>query len=506
MENVEMEHVELLKEGPLDVAPEPKKSFGQRVSDYSDVRSKAILMAFFSALALLLLLVGNFVTFSEPRASISEGFMGVELLIMLFTGNYVKHIRPSILEYEITVPGFVPVLVLVMLLVMLAVCLISFYFCFVRKQDIKWLGFAYFGLSALFFIVFCILVGSESLRAVNREGTELAFYQVFDTSILLIVSVLIFLVLGVIQLKLKIEQVKKVKKFWFSYLLLIVPTVAMLLFSFYPIFMQCIISFKDYSLAGGIWGSKWVGFQWFQQIFCDPAILRVIGNSFYLAILRIIANMLPSLLLAIFLYDMAAQKLRGVCQTILYIPHFFSWVVIYAVFYAFFANNGAVNQIIRLIVGDNEFYIDFLTNPNNIVPIIIGSGIWKEVGWGTILYLAALSNVDPTLFEAASIDGAGAMRKLWHITLPGIMSVVIFLLILSLGSVLANGLEQIMLFANTVVRDRVYTIELWVYYQGIGKTQYGISSAMGFFQSLIGLILVLFCNWLSRKTVDRGLW
>ena len=323
---------------------------------------------------------------------------------------------------------------------------------------------------------------------------------------LLVLMALVFIVLGLFQLLLKVETMRRVKKFWFSYLLLVIPTVAMLLFNFYPIFMQCVMSFKDYKLADGIWGSPWVGMQWFDQIFSDSAILQVIGNSLYLAILRILAGMLPPLILAIFLYDMAFQKLKGPFQTILYIPHFFSWVVIYAVFYAFFSNSGAINQILRLIVGDNEYYVDFLTNPKNIVPIIIISGIWKEVGWGTILYLAALSGVDPTLYEAASLDGAGAMRKLWHITLPGISSVVVFLFILSMGSVLNNGLEQIMLFANTVVRDKVYTIELWVYNQGIGKMEYGISSAVGFFQSLIGLILVLFCNWLSRKTVDRGLW
>lgn len=499
-----MENTEVLT--PQNDGKTIRPSLGQKILDFDNVRSKGILVVFFIAVSVILLLATSFVTFTEPRASIAAGFSGAALLGILFTGRYEVRYVTDILDFTFEVPAFVPVVALIILLAMIGMGGAIAWFSIVKKRDIKPLGWGLFGVAALNLITFIVFICADGLRAVNRTGEELAFYRVFDTSMLLIVFTLIYVVIGGIQLRVDAGMLRRIKKFWFAYLLLIVPTVAMLLFNFYPIFMQCIISFKDYTLAGGIWGSEWVGMQWFRQIFSDPAILRVIGNSFYLAILRIIAGMLPPLILAIFLYDMAFQKVKGVFQTILYIPHFFSWVVIYAVFYAFFANTGAINQIIRLIVGDSEYYVDFLTNPNNIVPIIIFSGIWKEMGWGTILYLAALSSVDPTLYEAAALDGAGAMRKLWHITLPGISSVVVFLFIISMGSILNNGLEQVMLFANTVVRERVYIIELWVYYQGIGDMQYGISSAVGFFQSLIGLILILFCNWLSRKTVGRGLW
>ena len=481
-------------------------SIGQKILEFSNIWSKTIVVLFFCVLSIVLLLFTRFVTFTEPRASLSIGFNRMALLGILFSGQYELHYSSSTLDFVFTVPQFVPIIFLVLLLAIVCITLLVLWFGIFKQKDIKQFGWPLIAIGCIFFVVFILFITSKGLRAVDRQGDELPFFNVYDTSMLLVLMALVFIVLGLFQLLLKVETMRRVKKFWFSYLLLVIPTVAMLLFNFYPIFMQCVMSFKDYKLADGIWGSPWVGMQWFDQIFSDSAILQVIGNSLYLAILRILAGMLPPLILAIFLYDMAFQKLKGPFQTILYIPHFFSWVVIYAVFYAFFFFFCAINQILRLIVGDNEYYVDFLTNPKNIVPIIIISGIWKEVGWGTILYLAALSGVDPTLYEAASLDGAGAMRKLWHITLPGISSVVVFLFILSMGSVLNNGLEQIMLFANTVVRDKVYTIELWVYNQGIGKMEYGISSAVGFFQSLIGLILVLFCNWLSRKTVDRGLW
>jgi len=311
---------------------------------------------------------------------------------------------------------------------------------------------------------------------------------------------------GTLTLLLKPERMRVVKRFWFCYLLLVVPTLCMLVFNFYPILLQCVIAFKNYKLSDGIWGSDWVGLDYFRQIFTDPSIRSVIFTSVKLSMFRMTVSIIPPLVLAVFMFDMGLNRYRKVVQTIVYIPHFFSWVIIYGVFYALLSNTGIVNQLLKALTGNGNYYVDFLTNKSLIIPILLISQVWKEIGWGTILYLAALSNVDATLYEASALDGAGPLQRLFHITIPSIMSVIVFLCLMQIGSILSNGLDQILLFANLAVRDQVNTIELWVYQNGIGKLDYGLASAVGFFQSLIGLALVLSCNKLSTKTVGRGLF
>ena len=170
------------------------------------------------------------------------------------------------------------------------------------------------------------------------------------------------------------------------------------------------------------------------------------------------------------------------------------------------SNTGLVNGILKGITGNPDYYKDFLTEPGIIRTVLMVTLIWKEAGWGTILYTAALSNVDASLYEAAEIDGAGPMVKLFKITLPSISSIIIFTIIMSIGSILNNSLDQILMFSNTVVLDKVYTIEMWVYKNGIGKQQFGLASAVGFLQSSIGLVMVLVCNKISAKITGRGVW
>lgn len=482
-----------------------KKSLNLRLTEYNDIRFKSLIVLGMIFITALLMLFTPAITYSEPRASINVSFKGYRLFFYMMTGKWSIPITAGKLNFNLYLPQLCVISYFILfglLIVIFAIILVN---CFIRYKTMYKSGYLMAGWGAVALLWYGVLANTNSIGAFNRNLEIHPLYQVFDIGLTILVCALLMILASGIQLTLLKERIKRVKKYSFIYLLLVVPTICMILFSFYPIFMQTLMAFKDYKIANGIWGSKLVGFQHFKMIFRSREIMTVIGNSIYLSIIRIIATTFPPIVLAIFLFEIGNIFYRRTLQSIVYIPHFFSWVIIYSIFYVLLGNSGIVNQMIMSMKGEGA-YVDFLTDPKTIIPTLIISQIWKEVGWSTILYLAALSNIDPTLYEAASIDGAGAMKKLFRITLPGIMSVVVFLFILSIGGILNNNLEQLLLFANLAVRDKVTTIELWVYNQGIGKLEYGISSAMGFFQSLIGLGLVLITNKISKKTVGRGIW
>jgi putative aldouronate transport system permease protein len=287
------------------------------------------------------------------------------------------------------------------------------------------------------------------------------------------------------------------------YMMLIPILAYYIILRFYPMIVQLTLAFKKYTLLGGIWGSEWVGWDNFTYIFSKDDFYRVLSNTVIISLLRLAFGFLPPIILAILLYDLHSSKLRKISQTILYIPHFFSWVVMYGLVYALFSNSGFVNQVIEHLGGGVQ---NFLMGSDWFRPILIGSAIWKEIGWGTIIYLAGLSAIDTSLFDAAKMDGASPLRRIWHVTLPGIRSVMIFLLTLSLGSVLYAGGEQILLFYNPATYSVGDVIDTYVYRQGIGQLQYSMASAFSLFQSLIGLVLILGANALAKRTTGTGIW
>jgi len=293
------------------------------------------------------------------------------------------------------------------------------------------------------------------------------------------------------------------KQYWFLYLLLLAPLTYMILFQFYPIIVQFILSFKSYKLMGGIWGSPWVGLDNFRQVFARPDFYQALSNTVIISLLRLSFGFWPPLLLAILLFDLHSRLLKRVAQTIMYIPHFFSWVIVYGVTFALLSNLGVVNQVINLFGGDA---INFLVSVNWFRTVLVGSGIWKEIGWGTIIYLAGLTAVNPELYESAMMDGAGPWRRIWNITLPAIRPLIIFLLTLSLGSILHGGVEQILLYYSPATYSVGDVIDTWVYRQGLGQLQYSLAATAQFFQSLFGLVLVLLVNHLSKKFAGIGLW
>ncbi len=295
----------------------------------------------------------------------------------------------------------------------------------------------------------------------------------------------------------------RMRRYWFLYLLFVPVIVYYLVFRYYPIFLQGILAFKQYKLSSGIWGSPWVGFDNFTYVFARPDFYNVLENTIVISLLRIAFGFFPPIVLAILLFDLRSSWLRRVSQTILYIPHFFSWVIIYGIVFAMFSNTGMVNQLIMGIGGSEQ---NFLMAPEWFRPLIVGSGIWKEIGWGTIIYLAALTGIDPSIYEAAKVDGAGPLQRIRHITLPGIRPVVVFLFTLSLGSVLNAGVEQILLFYSPATYEIGDIIDTFVFRQGLNQLQYSMATAVGLFQSVIGLILILSANWLAKRYAGTGIW
>ena len=485
-----------------------RSSLSLRINSVDDSRMKGVIVFSVLVIAVIVMLFFRIFDYVNPRIGISYGIIGVRILWMLLSGQYMIE-GADFGEYgqmDIAVPVFPVAAFSVMILLLLAIAGVTLWFGIIKKRDYRFLGIPMMAYGALMLGLFLLLILAKWIPSGSADPRFEYFYQTFEVKKSTLLTLVLLLLAGGIQLGLNPKLIRKVKKFWFIYAILVVPSVFMLVFSFYPIFLQFIIAFKDYKTGTGIWGSEWVGFQYFQELFSDPELFRVVGNSIYLSLWRIFCSMVPPLILAIFLFDMGHDKLRKGIQTIVYIPHFFSWVIIYAIYYAFASNGGLIDGLVRVFTGDPNYVGNIMTNKNAIIPVLMITLVWKEIGWGTIIYLAALSNVDPTLYEAAVMDGAGPIHKLFNITLPSIASVIVFMLIMAIGSIISNPLDQILLFSNTVVMDRVYVIEYWVYKNGIGDTQYGLAAAVGFVQSLIGMTMVLVCNKISVKVTGRGVW
>lgn len=276
-----------------------------------------------------------------------------------------------------------------------------------------------------------------------------------------------------------------------------------LVFYYTPIVMGVIISFKNLKVGSTIGAAKWVGLENFKYIVTNNEIVHVVGNTLIISCLRLVWNFWPPILLAIFIFDINNAIYKRVCQTIVYVPYFFSWVIVYGIVFAIFSGNGFVNGIVAMFGGERQ---DFLSSPSLFRSMVVGSQLWKGIGWGTILYFAALTNVNPELYEAAKVDGAGPITRIRVITLPSIMPIITFSLIMALGSILNNDFEQILLFYNAATYNVGDIIDTWVYRVGLGKMQYSIGSAVGLLKAVVSLILIVAANYTSRRLSGRGMW
>jgi putative aldouronate transport system permease protein len=289
----------------------------------------------------------------------------------------------------------------------------------------------------------------------------------------------------------------------FLYMLLIPVAAYLILFKYAPIFGE-VIAFKNYRLSEGVWDSAWVGFDQFEKLFQSREFYTVLRNTLLLNLYNLVFAFPAPIVLALLLNEVRSEGYKRVLQNLLYIPHFISWVVLGSIIIALLSpSTGYVNYLLKGLGLEPIF---FLADKTWWPITFIGSSVWKEAGFGTILYLAAMSSIDPTLYEAAKIDGASKLRQIWHVTLPGIRSTIAILLILQVGKMMDVGFEQVYALRNPAVTSVAEVISTFVYTRGIVNLQYSYTAALGLFQSLIALILVVTVNRVIKKMGERGLW
>lgn len=286
-------------------------------------------------------------------------------------------------------------------------------------------------------------------------------------------------------------------------LLMFAPIILYFLVFKYAPMVGVIIAFKQYNFFDGMLGSPWVGLDNFELMFNNPQMVNVIRNTLFLSILGIVIGFPFPILLAILLNEVRQLWFKKSVQTLVYLPHFFSWVIIGGMIITLFSQeSGWINHMLLRWTGHS---FAFLYNELSWISIFISSGIWKEAGFSAIIYLAAITSIDPSLYESASIDGANKWQKIWNITIPGISSTIILLLVLSMGRVMEVGFDHVFVLQNQVVSSVSEVISTFVFKFGLKGAQFSLTAAMGLFESIVGLILVVAANAIARK-YQQGLW
>lgn len=297
--------------------------------------------------------------------------------------------------------------------------------------------------------------------------------------------------------------IKKILVNKWLYIFLIPGMLQIIIFDYIPMY-GIIIAFKNFSFVKGIWGSEWIGFKNFQYLFQSKDFFMILGNSLTFSILRLLWGFPAPILLALMLNEIGNVKYKRTIQTALYLPHFISWVVVAGMIINILSPTyGVINHSIKFFGGQA---IPFLQKPEFFRTIVISAEIWKGAGWGTIIYLAAMAGIDSEMYEAALIDGASRIQRIVYITIPSIMSTVVVVLILRMGSVLRNGFEQIFLLYNPMVYDVADVFETYTYRVGIMEGRFSYSTAVGIFQSVVGLVLIYTSNKLAKKVGEGRLW
>lgn len=309
-----------------------------------------------------------------------------------------------------------------------------------------------------------------------------------------------------------IRQMKPLKKESFLsyfvrnkwlYIFLIPGFLYLLVFKYVPMF-GIVIAFKNLNLVRGLWGSDWIGLQNFQILFESPHFYRVLKNSLLLSIYQIIWGFPAPILVALMLNEVRQMVFKRIAQTVLYLPHFISWVVLGGIIINFLSpTSGLVNYIVTSFGYEP---IKFLMKPEYFRSILVSAEIWKEVGWGTIIYLAAMSGIDPTLYESATIDGASRLQRIRYITLPGIATTVVILLLLKLGNILDNGFEQVFMLYNPLTYETADIFETYTYRIGLQDGRLSYATAIGLFKSVVGFVLIISANYTSRRISGKSIW
>ena len=296
------------------------------------------------------------------------------------------------------------------------------------------------------------------------------------------------------------------KKYWQLYVMLLFPLLYLVIFKYTPMsYIQ--IAFKKYKINKSLWEMPWAdnfGFEYFIDAFSNPDFLDALRNTILLNLLDLFIGFSIPIIFALILNELVFKRFKRVVQTVAYMPHFLSWVIICGLALQMFApSNGLVNMFLNKMGMES---VHFLDEPVHWIFTYIFLGIWQSFGWNSIVYLAAIAGINPELYEAAEVDGAGRWRKIWHVTLPGIKSTIVILLIMNLGNILGSGFDRPFALQNNLVMDVAEVLSTFVYKNGILGLKFSLTTAIGFFQSTVCVFFLLLANWISRKMGERGIW
>lgn len=286
------------------------------------------------------------------------------------------------------------------------------------------------------------------------------------------------------------------------YLFMLPGVLWYIVFHYFPL-LGNVIAFKDYSVFVGIIESPWVGFENFQKMIGDPDFLRALRNTLIIQSLQLVFAFPAPLLLALLLHSIISTRVKRTIQSIVYLPHFLGWVIVISMWQQVFGGTGFVNQV---LMNQGFDRVNIMNNPDTFYGLVVAQSIWKEVGWGTIIFLAALTKIDVQLYEAAVIDGANGFKRMITITLPGIRSIIVLLLILRLGSMMSVGFEQYFLQRNAVGAQVSEVLDTLVYTRGIGQGDWSFAAAVGLVNSVVGAFLIFVSNYLAKKFFDEGIF
>lgn len=286
------------------------------------------------------------------------------------------------------------------------------------------------------------------------------------------------------------------------YLMMLPPSLILLIYAYGPMF-GLVMAFQDFEPTLGFFRSEWVGMANFERIMKMPDIASIIRNTFFIATMKIVLGMLAAILVAILLNELQNKYFKRTVQTIIYAPYFLSWVILGGIFREFLSGSGLLNSFLGLFGIDP---VPFLSDPAIFPWVLIISDMWQLTGFNAIVYLAAITNIDPTLYEAAAMDGAGKLRQAFSITIPGILPYIVLMCVLNLGSVLNAGQDQILMLYSSSVYSTGDVIDTWVYRAGLQEGQYSLATAVGLFRSLVSLVLVSASYIIAKKKFDYNVF
>lgn len=308
---------------------------------------------------------------------------------------------------------------------------------------------------------------------------------------------------SVLETRKRIKRRNYIKKTWMLYLMLLLPMTFFLIFRYIPM-TNIVIAFKDYNMFKGVWDSPWAGLKWFEQAFASRDFYNALRNTLTLNLLDLLVGFPAPIILAILLNELAFKTYKRITQTVVYLPHFLSWIIISGISLQMLAPRTGMINVFLTNFGAGP--VNFLMENTLWIGTYVVLGLWKEIGWNTIIYLAAITGINAELYEAAEVDGAKRLRKIWHVTLPGLRPTIVVLLIMNLGRILGSEFDRPYTMANDLVMQVADVLSTLVYRVGIRSFQFSYTAAIGLFQSVVCVIFLLAANAIAKRFGERGIW